>query len=75
MTHSNCVHTGRFKCDPSVMVGRPTTWAQVSQLVAAYPSVKAAGVGHSWWSQMFCAGANSSAINIVLTELEGISAA
>jgi hypothetical protein len=57
------------------MVGRPTTWAQVSQLVAAYPSVKAAGVGHSWWSQMFCAGANSSAINIVLTELEGISAA
>jgi hypothetical protein len=28
------------------------------------------GVGHSWWKEQFCAGDNSSAINIVMTELE-----
>jgi hypothetical protein len=35
-----------------------------------FPRVKAAGLGHSWWSEQFCAGNTSSALNIVMTELD-----
>ncbi|WIA21698.1 hypothetical protein OEZ85_000865 [Tetradesmus obliquus] len=60
---------GHFKCEPSVIVGRPSDRQQLANLVKAYPKVKAVGVGHSWWRQNFCSGVNSSAINIVTTEL------
>jgi hypothetical protein len=38
-------------------------------LLQSFPKVNAVGVGHSWWRQNFCSGTNSSAINIVTTEL------
>jgi hypothetical protein len=50
-------------------VGRPSDLRQLSQLVTAFPRVKAVGVGHSWWSENFCAGQDDQAINIVTTEL------
>ena len=50
-------------------VGKPSSVEDLLQLVQDYGRVKGAGVGHSWWQQQFCAGSNSSAVNIVLTEL------
>jgi len=37
--------------------------------VQGYDHVKAVGVGHSWWQQQFCSGADSSSVNIVLTKM------
>ena len=34
-----------------------------------FPHVKGVGVGASWWQEQFCAGNDSSAIDIVMTEL------
>jgi hypothetical protein len=53
-----------------VAIGRPKDRAELAALVAAYPRVKAVGVGHSWWREQFCAGDDGSAINVVVTELE-----
>ena len=39
-------------------------------MVAAFPRVKAVGVGHSWWSDQFCAGNDTTALNVVMTELQ-----
>ncbi|KAI8470601.1 MAG: POT family-domain-containing protein [Monoraphidium minutum] len=57
---------GHHKCDASVLLGRPRTYQELSQLV------KASGVGHSWWPAQFCAGANSSAINVLTTEFDDL---
>eukprot|EP00879_Flechtneria_rotunda_P007977 GHRR01008358.1.p1 GENE.GHRR01008358.1~~GHRR01008358.1.p1 ORF type:complete len:642 (+),score=132.76 GHRR01008358.1:338-2263(+) len=63
---------GHFKCDKSVMVGRPADWQQAAQLVKGFSHVKAVGVGHSWWRQQFCSGNSSSAINIITTEFSSV---
>jgi hypothetical protein len=37
---------GHFACSSSVILGRPKSYAELSQLVKAYSRVKASGVGH-----------------------------
>ena len=54
----------------SVLVGRPKTLEEAQDIVAAFPRVKANGVGHSWWALQFCSGDNDTAINVVMTELK-----
>ncbi|KAK9791383.1 hypothetical protein WJX73_008541 [Symbiochloris irregularis] len=60
---------GDYACAIDVKVGRPQTKEEILQMISYYDSVKAVGVGHSWNQQQFCSGINSSAINIVMTEL------
>ena len=42
---SHCV-TGYDACNPSVLVGRPASLAELVQQVKAFDRVKAVGVGH-----------------------------
>ncbi len=60
---------GYYKCSEAVKIGRPTSTEELLALIQGFPRVKGVGVGHSWWQQSFCAGNDSSAIQIVLTEL------
>ncbi|KAI7844538.1 hypothetical protein COHA_001896 [Chlorella ohadii] len=39
-------------------------------MVGMFPRVKASGVGHSWFKEMFCAGNDSRSLNVVMTELQ-----
>ncbi len=64
--------TGSYACDARVLVGRPKTLQQLASMVATYPRVKGVGVGHSWHGDLFCAGADNSSINIVLTDLDNV---
>jgi hypothetical protein len=64
------VHAGRYRCDIGVKIGRPASIPQLQAIVAAFPHVKASGVGHSWWQQQFCSGNTSDAINVLTTEIE-----
>ena len=61
---------GNHGCESGVKIGRPTTEEELQSLVSEFPRVKASGVGHSWWSEMFCAGDDENSVNIVLTEME-----
>ena len=63
------IPAGYFQCNGDVVVGKPTTIAELQQQVLQYDKVKAAGVGHSWWQQQFCSGSDSNSVNIVLTQL------
>lgn len=49
-------------------MGRPIDTEQTLNLIKTYKYVKAAGVGHSWWQEQFCAGNTSNAIQMVTTE-------
>jgi hypothetical protein len=51
---------------PRLLSAAPGLTLQVSMFSRA----KAAGLGHSWWSEQFCAGNTSTALNIVMTELD-----
>ncbi|CAL8471831.1 g11373 [Coccomyxa elongata] len=55
-------------------MGRPKNTQEVLQLLQAYPKVKGAGVGHSWWKEQACSGNTSETINIVLTEFPEVLA-
>lgn len=61
---------GYHKCELGVKIGRPETIDQLKAMVAAFPRVKASGVGHSWWKEQFCSGNTSDSINVLTTELE-----
>ena len=61
--------TGYYECSDDVEIGRPQTKDDILDMVEYYQQVKAVGVGHSWWKEQFCSGNDSSAINIVMTEL------
>ena len=61
---------GNYQCNPAVKVGRASTVEELQQLVKLYPRVKASGIGHSWWAEQACAGNTSSAVNVVMTELQ-----
>lgn len=63
---------GYYRCEPAVKIGRPTTFAELTALVAAFPRVQAVGVGHSWNQQRFCAGTDGSALGVVLTEFPSV---
>ncbi|EFN57507.1 hypothetical protein CHLNCDRAFT_143085 [Chlorella variabilis] len=60
---------GYFPCDPRVKVARPRTLEELQAVVASHPKVRANGVGASWWPAQFCAGTDSSSVNVVMTEL------
>jgi len=60
---------GYFECNNNVVVGKPSTLSELQAQIQAYDHVKAVGVGHSWWQQQFCSGADSSSVNIVLTQM------
>jgi hypothetical protein len=68
--HTRPTYSGNHKCNKSVVIGRPRNSSELAALVAAYPRVKAVGVGHSWWAEQFCAGSDEQSINIVMTELQ-----
>jgi hypothetical protein len=61
---------GYYQCDKRVKVGRPSTVEEAQSLVSMFPHVKASGVGHSWWKEQFCSGADDKSINLVMTELK-----
>ncbi|PSC73742.1 L-gulonolactone oxidase [Micractinium conductrix] len=61
---------GYHECADAVQVGKPATVEEVQEMVKAFPRVKAAGVGASWWTEQFCAGDDANSINIVTTELK-----
>jgi FAD/FMN-containing dehydrogenase len=61
---------GNHACAREVKVGRPASLAEAQALVRAYAKVKASGVGHSWNEDLFCAGDDAAAINLVMTELK-----
>lgn len=50
-------------------IGRPNSISDAQSLITMYDKVKAVGVGHSWWKDQFCAGSNSSSLNLVMTEM------
>lgn len=62
---------GNFACPSDVLVGRPHSIDQLSMLVQQYDKVKSVGNGHSFNKEFLCAGNNSQAINIIMTELDG----
>ena len=43
---------------------------ELQSLVSLFPRVKASGVGHSWWGDMFCSGDDEDSVNVLLTEIE-----
>ncbi|QDZ18639.1 putative D-arabinono-1,4-lactone oxidase [Chloropicon primus] len=60
---------GRHECDDRVWIGRPTSVAEMQQMVAMADKAKGLGVGHSWYRELFCPANNASGIGIVTTEL------
>lgn len=57
---------GKHACSTDVLMGKPTTVAEVSEVVAAFPRVRANGVGHSWHKELFCAGEDAGSVNVLL---------
>jgi hypothetical protein len=47
---------------------------QAQALVTMFDRVKASGVGHSWWKEQFCSGNDSTAVNLVMTEIAPVVA-
>jgi len=46
---------GKHACAAGLRMAIPQTVGDVAAVVAAFPKVRAVGVGHSWNKQMFCA--------------------
>lgn len=63
---------GNFECDDRVKIGKPENVFQLQEMVSHFDKVKAVGVGHSWWKEQFCSGANDTSINVVMTELDDV---
>lgn len=63
---------GYHGCNSGVLVGVPRNLSELENIVRVFPKVRAVGVGHSWNSGEFCSGLNSSAIDIVMTELDSV---
>lgn len=61
---------GRHECDDRNWIGRPTSVAEMQQMVAMADKAKGLGVGHSWYKELFCPANNASGIGIVTTELD-----
>ena len=53
-------------------MGKPTRVVEVQALVRTFPKVRANGVGHSWHRGLFCAGDNSSSVNILTTGVRSV---
>ena len=64
---------GNFACPGDVLVARPHTEDQLSELLQAggFKKIKPVGNGHSFNKEFVCAGDSSDAINVIMTELDG----
>ena len=50
----------------------PETVADVARVVAAFPKVRAVGVGHSWNKRLFCAGDGRDAADVVVSKVRAV---
>lgn len=63
---------GKHACGAKLRMSVPETVADVARVVAAFPKVRAVGVGHSWNTQLFCAGDASDAADVVLSKVRAV---
>ena len=63
---------GKHACGAKLRMSVPETVADVARVVAAFPKVRAVGVGHSWNTQLFCAGETSDAADVVLSKVRAV---
>ena len=63
---------GKHACGAKLRMSAPETVADVARVVAAFPKVRAVGVGHSWNTQLFCAGDASDAADVVLSKVRAV---
>ena len=63
---------GKHACAREVMMARPRTVAEVREVVAAFPRARAVGVGHSWHPEVFCAGDDASAVNVLTSDVRSV---
>ena len=63
---------GKHTCDPRLKMATPTTVHDVASVVAAFPKVRPVGVGHSWNGQLFCAGTDDNAIDVVTSAVRSV---
>lgn len=59
---------GNFWCS-AASVGRPSTVGDVQVMVAASNRVRGVGAGHSWRADLFCAGHDGAAVDVVTTSI------
>jgi len=65
---------GLFQCASGVRVGKPRDLEDIQQILKLYPKVKATGNGHSFNAEFMCAGDNSEAVNVLMTEIDSTKA-
>ena len=63
---------GKHACGSDLRMSAPETVADVARVVAAFPKVRAVGVGHSWNKQLFCAGDGRDAADVVLRKVRAV---
>ena len=63
---------GKHACGAKLRMSAPETVADVARVVAAFPKVRAVGVGHSWNTQLFCAGDASDAADVVVSKVRAV---
>ena len=63
---------GKHACGAGVRMSTPETVADVARVVAAFPKVRAVGVGHSWNAPLFCAGSGRGAVDVALAKVRSV---
>ena len=63
---------GKHACSSELRMATPETVEEVARVVSAFPKVRAVGVGHSWHKELFCAGDDSSAVDVVLSRVRSV---
>ena len=64
---------GKHACAREVMMAKPSTVEETAAAVAAFPRVRANGVGHSWNRALFCAGDDNASLNVITTDVRSVS--
>ena len=64
---------GKHACTREVMMAKPSTVEETAAAVAAFPRVRANGVGHSWNRALFCAGDDDASLNVITTDVRSVS--
>ena len=64
---------GKHACARDVMMAKPSTVEETAAAVAAFPRVRANGVGHSWNRALFCAGDDDASLNVITTDVRSVS--
>eukprot|EP00245_Coleochaete_scutata_P003915 TRINITY_DN1598_c0_g2_i1.p1 TRINITY_DN1598_c0_g2~~TRINITY_DN1598_c0_g2_i1.p1 ORF type:complete len:684 (+),score=86.02 TRINITY_DN1598_c0_g2_i1:83-2053(+) len=63
---------GLLGCSPDTGMARPRDVSEVSELVKQFARVKAVGTGLSWNKEQFCAGPDTTSLNIAMTEIDSL---